>query len=514
MKKTRLCAVLALALLLTALSGCQNAAQAEWVYQLPTPNDALTAQPTPVSYPMDTTQTISILLPGADGMYPLLEQAGKLTGIDAEYHFASFREYSQTLTDMLNAGDLCDLFYGHQMIGIYTYLDYGDEIAMDLTDAVKRCAPNYLNAIRDDPVLSQTAFDGEYKEMFSFFQIQEGGGTLDFGPYVRGDWLEEQHLEKPRTYDEYHNMLLTFKEAYGCSEAILLPPAGVVQGDYLSAGYGISAYTCGGDMAGIGFYLEDGKVKYGPAEPGFWDYLTMLRQWYAEGLFTSDYGTRSDPNEHGKLILTGEAGLIYTTPSKAAGLSHNLGDGAWLTPIPDAMKTAGQTTHLGAQPNKRTGTATFSVFEKSEKADLAVRWCDFWYSEEGQKLVNYGTAEPIAPEEINPMNRCMLLPGVYDVSLNALWLDPDTKAAAELWGDGRDNEARLIQDLPMSEKDQQRFAVLAQGLTTSTEILTAKIIMGEAGLDTREAFLKELDEYGLPLCIDCLETYLKAYGLQ
>ena len=40
-----------------------------------------------------------------------------------------------------------------------------------------------------------------------------------------------------------------------------------------------------------GFYAKDGQVKFGPYEPELLDYLTMLNEWYDEGLIDPDFGT-------------------------------------------------------------------------------------------------------------------------------------------------------------------------------------------------------------------------------
>ena len=174
--------------LLLALCGCQNAAEMEWVFDLPEPNPALQAQPEVVSYPMTgVTERISILVPGEENMYGLLAEAEDYIGIPAEYKFVPWSEMSATFTAMAESGDFTDLFYGHQMISVYTYLDYGDEIALDMTDAISRCAPNYMAAIRENEVLSQVAFNGEYGEMFTFFQIMDGSSTPSYGPFIRGD---------------------------------------------------------------------------------------------------------------------------------------------------------------------------------------------------------------------------------------------------------------------------------------------------------------------------------------
>lgn len=507
MRQYRKCFLLLI--LLLVLCGCQNAAEQEWIFDLPEANPVLEAQPEPVSYPMtDVSESISILLPGDGELCTLLSQAEEYIGIPAEYQFVPWGELSAQFTAMAESGDFTDLFYGHQMIGIYTYLDYGDEIALDMTEMISRCAPNYLAAIRDNEILSQVAFDGEYGEMYAFFQIADGDGLPDYGPFLRGDWLEELGMDVPQTYADYHDVLVAFRDQYGCSEAFALQPTGAMPGDWLAAGYGVTAYTSGSDMASVGFYVEDGQVKYGPAQQGFYDYLQMLCQWYEEDLFSSEFVTWSDTTAYEKMVINGETGLFYSSLERGSALEKNIQGGGTLVTIPDALKSVGDTSHLGDRSNTSTVGQSLSVFAGSEKAELCVRWCDFWYGDLGVQLWNYGTAEEILPEEIDPAARCMLLPGIADQSLNYAALSEPMKQKIDTWDQGRDNIGRLPSDMKLSEKDQQRFSILAQGLTTAVTVYSTKVIVGEESLEHWDAYLKQLDEYGLQKCLDCLNAYL------
>lgn len=510
MQSARKNVVFCLAVLLALLGcACSNAATADWVLDLPQPNPALSAQPETVSYPIASQDTISILLPSAPEGCTLLGRAAELTGIEAEYQFVPMQDYAGALSQMMQTGDVPDLFYGKSMIGVYDYLDYGDEVALDMTEVISRCAPNYLAAIREDPVLSSTAFDGEYGEMFAFYQIRQGSGMSGYGPVIRQDWLDALGLDVPQTYDEYHDVLAAFRDRYGCEQPLGMGYIGAMAGDYLAAGYGVTAFTNGSDMASVGFYCEDGQIKYGPAEEGFWDYLTMLHQWYEEKLFTSDFVTWADSSEYGKLILNNQMGIAYGTAADAAGWARNITGGGRLSSIPDAVRQAGQETHLGNQSNRRTGSPTFSISAKSDKADLCARWCDFWYSEAGTQLVNYGTEEQIEPEQIEQTSRYTLLPGIYDMALAYQTADEAARTAADAWGANRDNAWRLPEDMQLSEADQQRFAILAQGLTTAVTVWSCKVIVGEQSLDSRADFLTELEQDGLQKCIDCLTAYLQ-----
>ena len=72
-------------------------------------------------------------------------------------------------------------------------------------------------------------------------------------------------------------------------------------------------------------------MKYGPIEPGFKEYLTLMNQWYNEGLLDPDFAaTSSDTNFYSEYLTTGRAGSIVETYQDIVPLYNSLfteGDG-------------------------------------------------------------------------------------------------------------------------------------------------------------------------------------------
>ena len=58
------------------------------------------------------------------------------------------------------------------------------------------------------------------------------------------------------------------------------------------------------------FHMKDGEVVYGPTQPEFKEYLTMINKWYSEGLINSDFPVNDNP---GAKILSNEAGSTYAS---------------------------------------------------------------------------------------------------------------------------------------------------------------------------------------------------------
>ncbi len=58
------------------------------------------------------------------------------------------------------------------------------------------------------------------------------------------------------------------------------------------------------------FYIDNGKVKFGPMEPGFKSYLELMNKRYKEKLLDSDFAS-SDRKSMDNKVLNNKAGAFY-----------------------------------------------------------------------------------------------------------------------------------------------------------------------------------------------------------
>ena len=90
---------------------------------------------------------------------------------------------------------------------------------------------------------------------------------------LRQDWLNDLGLEVPTTISEWKNVLQQFKEKKGASAPLSMAPNGFVWACF------VDAYNTTRD-----FYIDNGKVVYGPAEPQYKDFLKEMNDWYKDCL--------------------------------------------------------------------------------------------------------------------------------------------------------------------------------------------------------------------------------------
>ena len=104
---------------------------------------------------------------------------------------------------------------------------------------------------------------------------------------MRADWLEELNMDVPETIDDWHEMLVAFRDEMGADVPLILPKSGRSGNSIFVSAFGV----------GSGFYQVDGKVQFGPIQDGFKEYLTLMNQWYNEGLLDPDFAATSSDNQ-------------------------------------------------------------------------------------------------------------------------------------------------------------------------------------------------------------------------
>ena len=249
--------------------------------------------------------------------------------------------------------------------------------------------PNYYSVIHDEEAFIQdlTSDQGNIYEFAVVHYIPE---FPDYGLLIRQDWLEELEMDRPRTYDQYYEVLKAFKSEMGASAPMMLGHTGGFQGNLFCSGFGINGSTANSAQP---FYQVDGEIKFGPMEEGYQEYLSMLAQWYSEGLIYEDFYTDTESHHPPEdLVNNDQMGLFAAnnTDLVARYVSAANNDATMdLVPGYDPVKTEGETIHF-ATDQSPSATSGYSVSSGCEDPELVARWADYIYSEEGQILSNYG----------------------------------------------------------------------------------------------------------------------------
>lgn len=264
-----------------------------------------------------------------------------------------------------------------------------DGVFLPLEDYIAKYCPNLTAIYAEYPEVAKQMKTNE-GHIWGFGELmleKDSTGPISpwAGPAVRMDWLEELGLDVPVTLDDWHEMLVAFRDQKGAQVPMILSKSGLPNfGQFLGA-FGV----------GRDFYREDGVVKFGPIEQGYKDYLTLMNQWYQEGLLDVDFpSTASDANFYAEYLTTGKAGAIDITYQDIVPLYNSLlGDQGKVAAVPYPKKNADDQLHIGCITYEvETGHSRVFVNAKMdpERLAIAMRWWDYMYSDEAFLLCNYG----------------------------------------------------------------------------------------------------------------------------
>ena len=139
------------------------------------------------------------------------QEMEKHTGIKTEFRLENAETAMEKFNLMIAGGDYCDLM--HDVDTNYTGgLDtaWADDVIIALDDLIDQWMPNYYNMLHSqDTFLSDlTSNQGN---IYQIAILKERGSLPDYGLQIRQDWLDDLGLERPRTYDEYYDVLTAFK---------------------------------------------------------------------------------------------------------------------------------------------------------------------------------------------------------------------------------------------------------------------------------------------------------------
>lgn len=388
-----------------------------------------------------------------------------------------------------------------------------DGIIMELD--IKNDAPNLYAYLQANPEIDRLVKtdDGRY---FGFPFIR-GDAYLQtyIGPIVRQDWLDDLGLEAPETIDEWTTMLRAFKEKKNSTA-----PLSVTFNNMSSFGLFSGAYGTYHDL-----YIQDGKVKYGPLDDGYKDYLKQLNSWYKEGLLDADFASLDGTTIQGN-ILNGISGATAGSCGGNLGKWLNAGgeEGFDLAGIKYPVLNKGDKPQFSQYASPVEGLFA-AITKDCKNYELCMKLLDYGYSEEGHKLFNFGIEGesytviddyPTYTEKMtkNPEGLSMAASlAQYCRSHNSgafiqdkRYMEqysqlPQQKAALDNWlySDIKDH---AMPPLNLTEAQETEMSATEEAINTYKNQMQMKFIMGTESLDNYDEFIKGLKERGV-------EKYIK-----
>lgn len=314
---------------------------------------------------------------------PTFQLLEDISGVKLEFETGDF-------AIMIASGDYPDLImadWTHRSDGASKYVEMG--IILDLAPYLDEYAPNFKAAMEnDDEIRVQNTTDEGYVVMFGM------QGITHFGLQVRGDWLEKLGIDPPETMEDWYNMLVAFKtqDPNGNGEADEIPLANYY------AGYNTLKYFCGAYKTYDGsnsnpFYVDDGVIKFGPLTEGYKEWITEMAKWYREGLIDPDYLVNT-PEKCDANMLADRIGAIGENTKRVQGKYLDMmvptNPDFTLDSVVTPAYSDGISYFTGDVYHKNKTYRGTAVSATSEHKEIAIKYLDWFYSEPGIMLENYG----------------------------------------------------------------------------------------------------------------------------
>lgn len=447
------------------------------------------------------------------------------TGVHLELKAVSLFSAAEQFALMVTSGDYTDLVEG----ALTNYSGGGtkaieDGFLLDLMEYLDEM-PNLDAWLHSDPsyLADVLTLNSELPYAPLFSEVER-----NVGPQLRGDWLDALALDLPETYDDYHDVLAAFKDAYGAG--LWLDSSGTQRNNVLSAGYDIHVNQ---DQSSRPFRVVDGVVEYSPATEDYRAFMTLMNQWWNEGLIYSDFLAQQNVSTpDNSTILNGQVG-VWATDSGTMASYDELSDEIDVRAAPLPRKEAGQTLHLYAQSGA-VGDGT-SITTSCSDPVLAARWLDYNYTYDGTLLCGYGIeGEGLTFDENGtPMYTDLVLnnpdmitvacslvyskfggAGVIDATRFSPGYTQKQNDAIALWLDNLDTEHEFPASVQFTTPESETYSSILSDLDTYADQCALQFITGELSperdWDSYMAKLDSLDVAALTdLCQMAYDRYLE-----
>lgn len=312
----------------------------------------------------------------------------KMTGVKIEWIEVSSDAFDDQLALRLTTGDLPDVILKGG-ISNSSQLKYGEQgyfLNLMQGDLMKNYAPNYWALCQEYPeILSASMMpDGS---VYSLGMVRNStGSTIASKLFFNEDWLNAVGKKTPTTAAEFYDVLKAFKEndpnGNDRNDEIGL----YVKPDHLQyVTFGMFGIGNRGSNNGFIDYDEaNDSVRYFAATDGFRNWVEWVSKLYKEGLINKEYFDFTESNL-GNYVNNDVCGVFAYTNlcmlNEATQQKFTYLDGAM-------TGDNGDNDYYGVNSIGTTGS--YVITRACKYPEVALRWADYFYSNEGSLFFYYG----------------------------------------------------------------------------------------------------------------------------
>jgi putative aldouronate transport system substrate-binding protein len=448
------------------------------------------------------------------------QEIQKRLGITVNFiHPASGAEAEQ-FNLMIASGELPDLIQSSNRYSGGVMKGVQDGIYLELSDKLQQYAPDYYKIINSTTDIRREFYD-ENGHIGAFYRVSPWPpAPVWMRAITRKDWLAEFGMKPPKTLDQYEAFFKAIQEKKPDAVPFYLPITGAGR----EAMY--SAFNIWPN-----WFITDGKVRHGNADPVLKDYLTRMNDWYKKGYISKDFASITQ-QQVWSLFDTNKVAMYFDSVDSSGARCANLPFKIESCPLPRLAENS--KLHLVLSSFRRSSDET-SVAASSKKQEAALKFLNYGYSPEGAMIYNYGVegktynmvnGKPVFTDYVmnNPLftteNANYILKihfapklGVSDLEGNpTVMKSPDSVAFRKQWSeDPNEDSIYKIPPISLTPAENTRRAEIMANVNTYTDEMILKFIIGTEPLSNFDKYMDQLNQYGMQEAVKITQAAYDRY---
>lgn len=460
----------------------------------------------------------------------LYKELEKITGTKVEFQHPPDGQATEQFNLMLASGDLPDVIE-HTWSSSQPDKAIAEGKIIRLNELIEQYAPNLSKIFAERPYIKKEVMSAD-GNIFVFPLIGDDPRLSVFaGLLMRKDWLDKLQLEVPTTIDEWENVLTAFRDRdpNGNNERDEIPFLyEKVRMEYSYAFIGAFGIT-------FSFFPDQGRIRFGPYEPPYKDFLALMNKWYEAGLIDKDYMTVDSKLQTAKVTneqLGSLPAWLYSGLGSYMDLMKDKNPDFRMTGVPFPAMEAGGPLPLGFRDPIFYGIGA-AISASAPNPEQIVAWLDYGYGEEGHMLYNFGIeGDSYTMVDGKPQFTDLILNnpnglsvtdalGQYSVSNSRGPFEFNADANQQLmtWDEQREAQvnwskvdfSKLMPTTYLTAEEEAEYSVIMADLETYREEMTNKFIMGALSLDKFDDYIATLKKMGIEQAIQIKQAAYDRY---
>lgn len=537
-KHIKALAVLSAAIVLIgAFAGCTTASPAASQAPSQAPQAAATPAATPkeplsltywVTLDSNVAQTFKNL-----GDTPLYQELEKRTGVKVTFQHPATGSEQDQFNLMIASRELPDVIETNWV----AYPGgpekaFTDNIIVKANSLIDKDAPNLKAILASDKDLDKMVkTDAGNYAGFPFIKSSDHDyfSAVWHGPQLRKDLMDKFGLSVPQTVDDWTNVLKAFQ-----SNGIEIPLSVIwsVFDNQTITNVFVGAYG-----AGMDFMQVDGKVLYGPIQPGYKDFLTLFSSWYSQKLLDPDFATQ-DRNAFDAKVTSGKIGSFMGNAGGNMGKyldavrpSNPTFD---LVGAPYPGLKAGEVPLSGQRDFRYDFNSCTAITTSNKHPDETAAWLDYGYSSAGSLLFNFGV-ENVSYTMVDeaPKLTELITKNPNGLTLSQAWAQysrypyngpflesyyaalayfpyPQQLDAVAKWA--KADVTWKMPPITTTADEANQIATSMNDIKTYVNEMTLKFIMGQEPLSNFDAYAEQVKKMGIDQAIQIEQAALDRYS--